>query len=112
MADIRHTPWKVDRDIFASVHVYDAGGDRLTNERMTGTEGWDDTAHVIAASPKLLEALLDLTKQYLVTPGDARFNEGILDLTLADEAIREALNGEEPGFVRAALAKAKGKDNG
>lgn len=53
-------PWRVGRDLFGASHVYDKGGDRLTNDRMARTEGWVDTCHIIAASHSLRDALNDL----------------------------------------------------
>lgn len=50
-------PWKAERDMFGALHVYDKGGDRLTNDRMSGAQGWAKKARLIAAAPDMLAAL-------------------------------------------------------
>lgn len=51
--------WRVGRDLFGGTHVYDEGGQRLTNDRMNGIEGWEQTAHLIAAAPEMAEIIAD-----------------------------------------------------
>lgn len=83
-------PWKVGTDMFAATHVYDAGGDRITNDRMCGMEGWQETCHAIAALPDLIDAC-DFALTILKGMGNG--------------------DGDAANACRAALAKAKGEDN-
>ncbi len=98
MTDTKHTPWEVRKDLFGCPHVFDAGGDRLTNDRMCGTEGWNDHARLIAAAPDLLEALEALCEQ------DNSYHGGVIHIPCENhgDAIRKMRE------ARAAIAKARG----
>lgn len=61
---IAETKWILRHDLFGALHVFDEGGDRITNDRMSGTQGWEEKARLMAAAPDMYEALTEFRAHY------------------------------------------------
>ena len=83
-------PWKFGRDLFGGVHVYDEGGNRITNDRMSGTHGWQDIARLIIESRNALSDLLKAVRA-LIAIRDADPIDSALDPQWAARQARAAL---------------------
>lgn len=90
MSEPQFTPWKTGTDLFGALHVYDAGGDRLSNDRMSHTDDWEAKAHLIAAAPDLYRELTiarGLVEKWCHTQGNApeffRHHLAPIDVALA-----------------------------
>jgi hypothetical protein len=88
----KHTPgpWNIDTDggVPASIHADIKAVCLLGYDNNTPTENWEPNAHLIAASPELLEALQKIVNNW----GD--------------------LHPKDRQQARQAIAKAKGETNG